>query len=105
MQGAKQTLALLVGAIAATSGWAGQGNGLAASADEMLWSRWQGRLAFGSAAPSWQSNLGGQVSNGLKVRSVSVLGDYYFSRSLFGLAEAGGFRTTSGLIPKLPRRE
>jgi hypothetical protein len=37
-------------------------------------------------------------SQGLKVSGASLLGDYYFSRTLRGVGSASGFRATSGLF-------
>jgi hypothetical protein len=75
-----------------------QGDGLTANPDRLSWARWQGRLSLGSSLPTWQPNLGGAEAMGLKVDSVSLVGDYYFSRSLVGHRSSGGFRTTGGLI-------
>jgi hypothetical protein len=77
------------------------GSGLLAS--EAAWPRWQGRLAltFGR-----QDRLAGGPedlrfgSEGRTLRSLSLLGDYYFTQQ--GLAPAsrysGGFRASGGLI-------
>ena len=88
----------MVGLLWAPVAMAAQGDGLTASADKLPWARWQGRISLGSSLPVWQANLGGAESTGLKIDSVSLIGDYYFSRSLVGHGNRGGFRTTGGLI-------
>lgn len=55
------------------------------------WPQWQGRLSLSTSGPA----LG---NNGLDVRSLSLMGDYYFGRPSLGGRAAGGFRATSGLI-------
>lgn len=59
------------------------------------WSRWQGRLSLGSNATVGQI---GTASLSDRRRSASLMGDYYFGRSLAGIGNSGGFRVTSGLI-------
>ncbi len=60
------------------------------------WAHWQGRLSLSlPAAPPWQAGIESLV---LKSGSASLMGDYYFSRSLVGPKQLGGFRATSGLI-------
>jgi len=100
----KWVLAGLAGALCATTAMGVTGEGLTANADSLVWERWQGRLALGASPPQWEARLGGNVSTGLKINSVSLLGDYYFSRPIFGTSGAGGFRTTSGIIhgPRAP---
>ena len=55
------------------------------------WPQWQGRLSLSTSGPA----LG---NNGLDVRSLSLMGDYYFAGPSLGAQAAGGFRATSGLI-------
>ena len=55
------------------------------------WPQWQGRLSLSTSGPA----LG---NNGLDVRSLSLMSDYYFARPSLGGQAAGGFRATSGLI-------
>ena len=62
-----------------------EGDSLSLNPDHLPWERWQGRLSLGTATP-------------IKVSSASLMGDYYFGRSLVGPGRAGGFRATSGLI-------
>lgn len=59
------------------------------------WAQWQGRLTLGTATPAWRLGIEGP---GLKLSSASLMGDYYFSRSLANGGRLGGFRATSGLI-------
>ena len=61
------------------------GDGLSLNPDQLPWTRWQGRLSLGTSSP-------------IKVSNASLMGDYYFARSLVGPSTAGGFRATSGLI-------
>jgi hypothetical protein len=57
-------------------------------------SRWQMRLALGDGA----MRRPGSLTAGLNPSNASLMGDYYFGRSLAGLPSPGGFRATSGLI-------
>jgi hypothetical protein len=98
MHRAKRVLAGLAGAICATATFSTMAEGLIADPENLTWSRWQGRLALGTGTPPWQANLGGSVSTGLKINSISLLGDYYFSRPIFGADNTGGFRTTTGFF-------
>ena len=69
------------------------GDSVSLNPDQLPWARWQGRLSLGTAAP--YSRAG--IDNG-RLGSASLMGDYYFGRSLAGSGGAGGFRATSGLI-------
>ena len=71
---------------AASAAQAGDGAGITPSAEQFQWARWQGRVSVG-AEPA-----------GLKLNTVSLMGDYYFTGSLLGSRRAGGFRATSGLL-------
>ena len=73
-------------AAAASAVQASDGDGITASTEQLKWARWQGRMAFG-AEPA-----------GLRLNTVSLMGDYYFIGSLAGSRRAGGFRATSGLL-------
>ena len=77
-----------------------QAEGLKAPGDNLPWTRWQARLAIGAAAaPTWRSGLDQHdrsLSGG--IGSASLMGDYYFARSLLTGGVANGFRATSGLI-------
>lgn len=75
-----------------------EGLGLTPNADNLPWARWQGRISMGATAPVWRAGLGGFETSGLKLGSVSLMGDYYFTRALTGPGSSGGFRATSGLI-------
>ena len=85
-------LVALVG-LAVMPALAADGEGLRADPDRIPWARWHGRLSVDSSAPA-QAGLDAAP---LKLGSASVMGDYYFSRSM-GTGSAGGFRATSGLI-------
>lgn len=79
---------------AAALGSAQAGEGLNVNRDAQLWPRWQARLSIhtGPADPSsgaaWGSNL----------RSLGVMGDYYFLRAPLGERNHGGVRATSGVL-------
>lgn len=94
----------LIGATVVLAAGSALGAGLRASTGALpdatdggtlTWSQWQGRLSLGSAAASWQ--MGTPLTSDIR-RSASLMGDYYFGRSLAGVGSAGGFRATSGLI-------
>ena len=73
-------------AAAASAAQAGDGAGITPSAEQLQWARWQGRVSLGTEPA------------GLKLNTVSLMGDYYFTGSLLGSRRAGGFRATSGLL-------
>jgi hypothetical protein len=78
---------------------AGQGDGLKWRDDDSLtWTRWQARLALSQPAPLWRAGFGDSDSQGLKPRSLSVMGDYLFARSLAEDGRANVLRATSGLV-------
>jgi hypothetical protein len=98
MQTPTLLLTALLSFTAATSALATEGEGLTTAP------RWQGRILLGNAAPAldkWTAANGGST-----VRSLSVLGDYYFGSRLNNRAalgtpsetRGGGFRATSGLL-------
>jgi len=76
--------------------WAVEGDGLNPGGNG-AWARWQGRLSVGTAAPLLRADPMNSEDSGLKISGISLLGDYYFSRSLQHGA-GGGFRATSGLL-------
>ena len=98
MHSATRFLAGIIGLLGAASVWAAQGEGLVANPDSLSWARWQGRVSLGSSLPQWQTSLGDGEAMGLKVNSVSLMGDYYLGRSLVGHGSNVGFRTTGGVI-------
>lgn len=73
-------------AVASSVAQASEGAGITPSAEQLQWARWQGRMAVGA------------VPAGLKLNTVSLMGDYYITGSLLGSRRAGGFRATSGLL-------
>jgi hypothetical protein len=78
---------------------AAQGDGLVvANGDLLPWSRWQARLLIGTPAPLWRSGFGTGDSQGLKPRSLSLMGDYLFHRSVSEDGSASYLRATSGLV-------
>jgi hypothetical protein len=72
---------------------AADGDRLTLNPDQLPWARWQGRLSLGSTPLALQPG-----PDGNRLGSASLMGDYYFGRSLVGPGSAGGFRATSGLI-------
>ncbi len=95
MQTAKWMLKVASALAAATVPLAGHAEGLKPPTDMLPWARWQARLALTSPAPAWRSGLHGPER---AVGGASLMGDYYFSRSLAAGGVATGFRATSGLI-------
>ncbi len=89
---------MLAGAFVLPSGAALAADGddpAAASSTQIPWARWQGRLSLGTLSEPWR--LGADRA-APKLASASLMGDYYFSRSLIGPKQLGGFRATSGLV-------
>ena len=93
----RQSVWMLAGALAlvSTAAPAAEGDLPYPGADQISWARWQGRLSLGTHSTPWR--LGAENPNP-KLSSASLMGDYYFSRSLVGPRQLGGFRATSGLI-------
>jgi hypothetical protein len=81
--------------LSAGVGMAAEGQGLTVKRDAAAWSTWQGRVSVGSTSTFWRSSL---IDPDARPSSLSLMGDYYFSRSLLGLGTQGGFRATTGLI-------
>ena len=83
----------LLAGIALLFGGAGMaatgGDGLTADIDTLSWSKWQGRISIGSMVPRWQASFDANVASGLKVDSLTLLGDYYFARPLLGHGFSG----------------
>jgi len=65
------------------------------SPDQSSWARWQGRLSLGSPPVVARPGLDDHTTRPV---SASLMGDYYFGRSLVGSGSLGGFRATSGVI-------
>lgn len=98
MRRANRLLTGIIGVMAAASAWSVEGDGLTPSADKLSWARWQGRVSLGSTLQPWQASQGRTEAAGLRVDSIGLVGDYYFSRALVGHGSSGGFRTTGGLF-------
>lgn len=97
----RRTTGWLVGlALGAAAQWAGAqtGSGLAVSGDAPGWERWQARIGIDSGTPLWRSDLARGDADGLKVRGLGLIGDYYFARLPLGSHGAGGFRASSGVL-------
>src|ERR1700754_2891293 len=75
---------------------AADGQGLAIKRDAAPWSTWQGRVSVGSGSTFLRARP--VDGAGTRPPRMSLMGDYYFTRSLLGFATQGGFRATSGLI-------
>ena len=89
---------MLAGALAAlplSPAMAAEGEGLRASSNQIPWARWQGRLSLVTTTDSWRLGVEGPAA---RLNSASLMGDYYFGRSLVGANQVGGLRATSGLI-------
>ncbi len=77
----------------------------AAAADETTdaadrastWPRWQGRLSLGSTGSLLRVDPGTPRQDD-RSPSLSLMGDYYLTRSGWGFTESGGFRATSGVV-------
>ncbi len=98
MHRANRLLAGIIGLVGAVGAWGVEGDGLTPNPDKVSWARWQGRVSLGSTLLPWQVSQGHAETAGLKVDSVGLVGDYYFSRALVGHGSSGGFRTTGGLF-------
>jgi hypothetical protein len=98
MQTARWMFDTAIVAAAATASLIAHAEGLKPPSDTLPWARWQGRLALASPAPAWRSGLDGLDRGTLGIGSASLMGDYYFSRSLASGGIASGFRATTGLI-------
>lgn len=92
-----QWVAVTFLACAAAGAQAVQGQGLVASADQ-LWPRWQGRLALGTQGSLLHPDAMNADGHATHVRGATLLGDYYFSRSLRGTGRGSGYRATSGVF-------
>jgi hypothetical protein len=88
---------MALAAAAAGSANALQGGGLVPSPDS-LWPRWQARLSLGTGGPLFRADPMNVDNAGLKVSAATLLGDYYFARSLRGVGSGSGFRATSGML-------
>lgn len=77
--------------------FAADGDSLTLNPDQLPWARLQSRLSLGTRAATPGDAMATQ-GIGNKLSSASLMGDYYFSRSLVGTGSSGGFRATSGLI-------
>jgi hypothetical protein len=96
MQTAKWMLTIALAASGLSTTGAARAEGLTPNIDTVPWGRWQARLALG--APAWRAGWGEYDRPGLKVNTFSLMGDYYFARSLRPDGMTSGFRATSGLI-------
>jgi hypothetical protein len=85
-----------MGLVSACSAWGVEGDGLVPRSD-MQWPRWQGRLSVGTPAGLRADWLRTEPAN-VAVSGASLLGDFYFMRSLRSSGDGGGFRATSGLF-------
>jgi hypothetical protein len=70
-------------------------DGLQPRIDTSGWETLQGRLVLGTT-PSNRTDASSPDGDVIKVSSLSLLGDYYLTRPLLGMA--GGVRATSGVL-------
>ncbi len=94
----RKTAWMLAGALVAlplSPAMAADADGLKAGSNPTPWARWQGRLSLVTATDPWRLGVEGPA---IKLSGASLMGDYYFGRSLIGPAQLGGLRATSGLI-------
>jgi len=98
MQTAKWVLTLSIAIIPLHATHAAEGDGLMANSDLLHWSRWQARILIGTPAPLWRTGFGAGDSQGLKPRSLSLMGDYLLRRSVSEDGSASYLRATSGLV-------
>lgn len=97
MRGKLAIVLALLGAGSSGSAMAADGTGLRAYADETMWPRWQARLLSNASFSLWR-HAAAETSERRPFDSLSLLGDYYFSRAALGPQSSGGLRATSGLI-------
>jgi hypothetical protein len=98
MQTAKWVLTISMALVPLHAPFAAEGDGLVANGDLLPWSRWQARLLIGAPAPLWRAGFGTGDSQGLKPRSLSLMGDYLLRRSVGEDGSASYLRATSGLV-------
>lgn len=90
-------MAAVMSCSAAGGAWGLEGDGLLPSRDNP-WPRWQGRLSLATARPLLAADPLRAEGPGSRLAGATVLGDYYFTRSLPSLGDSGGFRATSGIF-------
>lgn len=81
-------------------GQAAAADGLSARAltGDTVWPRWQTRVLAAPSFSLWQHAVTAQDAGRQATESISVLGDFYFSRPARPDQAAEGFRATSGVI-------
>jgi len=97
MRTAHWLMAAVVTCSSAGGAWGLEGDGLVPSKNAP-WPRWQARLSLGTSAPLQRYDPMNADSRSLKPSGLSVLGDYYFTRSLPRLGDNGGFRATGRMF-------
>jgi len=98
MRTASWTIAAALALVPFGAAWAIEGDGLTPRFDSAQWPRLQGRLSLGTTASALRADPTHPSSNSITLSGVSLLGDYYFSRSPLRLGHSGGFRATSGIF-------
>ena len=91
----RTTAWMLAGASAFVATAAIAVDGDAAGIAQPAWARWQGRLLLGTTSTPWRAGADNPVN---RFGSASLMGDYYFGRTLLGPTLLGGFRATTGLV-------
>lgn len=95
-------LASALVALAAPQAHAG-GDGLAADSGDSAWSHLRGRVAYAASLPTWRDDPARLDRSGLKVHSLSVMGDLYLGDDRAAAnRRSRGFRATSGVIIGTP---
>lgn len=77
---------------------AADGLGLRALSGDSVWPRWQTRVLASPSFSLWQHAVTAQDAGRQGPESISLLGDFYFSRPARPDQAAEGFRATSGVI-------
>ena len=98
MRTASWTMAAALALVPFGAAWAIEGAGLTPRSDSAQWPRLQGRLSLGTTASALRADPTHPESNAATLSGLSLLGDYYFSRSPLRLGQGGGFRATSGIF-------
>ncbi|MGY4827832.1 hypothetical protein ACVNIS_04545 [Sphaerotilaceae bacterium SBD11-9] len=83
-------------ALAASAAHAAPGDSQQYQSDQQAWEGLKGRLTLGTTVTPFRADFGVVTGDEQKVSSLSVMGDYYFSRPWLGTR--GGLRATSGLL-------
>ena len=92
-----RTLPLLMILAAPGAALADSGQGLSLEPDSVPWARFSSRVAVSAVSAPLRADLS-LAPDPSQVRGLSLLGDYYITRSLLGPSFGGGMRATSALL-------